>query len=298
MIPLPRCMRGCSREPLPQTTDRGSLSDRPARLAARPAERPSGARKRRAWALSQVSGLVDALLPYPSQSLERKAAARPMRLRSCLAMKPTTGSGVRGARQRGNCWAHAFSPKTRSVEVAVGGRRMWLQAQSLVGLVAIPLIAWALSEQRGAIAPARLVRILLGRRRAAGADRRPDAERAGRARRLRLGGGSHRRAAVCHRRRHAPGVRLSGRRAGAVRDRAARDQLHPGVPGAAADPGDQRALQAALSLGRAAEDRRTPSAGCCSARSASPARSARRRQPTCSSAWWRRRCWCGPTSPP
>ncbi len=39
---------------------------------------------------------------------------------------------------------------------------MWLQAQSLVGLVAIPLIAWAISEKRGAIAPARLVRILLG----------------------------------------------------------------------------------------------------------------------------------------
>ena len=39
---------------------------------------------------------------------------------------------------------------------------MWLQAQSLVGLVAIPLIAWAISEKRGAIAPARLVRILVG----------------------------------------------------------------------------------------------------------------------------------------
>jgi CNT family concentrative nucleoside transporter len=37
---------------------------------------------------------------------------------------------------------------------------MWLQAQSLVGLIAIPLIAWALSEQRGAIAPARLLRLL------------------------------------------------------------------------------------------------------------------------------------------
>jgi CNT family concentrative nucleoside transporter len=39
---------------------------------------------------------------------------------------------------------------------------MWLQAQSLVGLVAIPAIAWALSERRWAIAPARLARILLG----------------------------------------------------------------------------------------------------------------------------------------
>lgn len=35
-----------------------------------------------------------------------------------------------------------------------------LQAQSLLGLVAIPLIAWALSEKRAAIRPARLLRIL------------------------------------------------------------------------------------------------------------------------------------------
>jgi CNT family concentrative nucleoside transporter len=39
---------------------------------------------------------------------------------------------------------------------------MWLQGQSLVGLVAIPAIAWALSERHGAIPPARLVRILVG----------------------------------------------------------------------------------------------------------------------------------------
>src|SRR6202521_2122108 len=38
---------------------------------------------------------------------------------------------------------------------------MWLQAQSVVGLVAIPAIAWALSERHGAIAPARLARILI-----------------------------------------------------------------------------------------------------------------------------------------
>jgi len=38
---------------------------------------------------------------------------------------------------------------------------MWLQAQSLVGLIAIPLIAWALSERRAAIKPARLARILI-----------------------------------------------------------------------------------------------------------------------------------------
>ncbi len=37
---------------------------------------------------------------------------------------------------------------------------MWLQGQSLIGLVAIPLLAWALSERRGAIKPARLARIL------------------------------------------------------------------------------------------------------------------------------------------
>ena len=92
-------------------------------------------------------------------------------------------------------------------------------------------------------------------RRAAGADRRPLAERAGLARRVRLGRQPGRGAAGRDRHRHAAGVRLSGRRAGAVRDRAARDQLHPGVPGPAADPGDQRAFQAALSLGRAAEDR-------------------------------------------
>ena len=38
---------------------------------------------------------------------------------------------------------------------------MTLQAQSLVGLVAIPLIAWALSERRGAIGPARMARLIL-----------------------------------------------------------------------------------------------------------------------------------------
>jgi concentrative nucleoside transporter, CNT family len=37
---------------------------------------------------------------------------------------------------------------------------MALQAQSLLGLIAIPLIAWVLSERRGALAPARLVRIV------------------------------------------------------------------------------------------------------------------------------------------
>src|SRR5947207_4798680 len=37
---------------------------------------------------------------------------------------------------------------------------MWLQGRGLVGLVAIPAIAWALSERHGAIAPARLARIL------------------------------------------------------------------------------------------------------------------------------------------
>ena len=36
-----------------------------------------------------------------------------------------------------------------------------LQAQSLAGLAAIPLIAWGISERRGAIKPARLARILI-----------------------------------------------------------------------------------------------------------------------------------------
>src|SRR6476620_7259436 len=45
---------------------------------------------------------------------------------------------------------------------AVGGVGMWLQAQSLAGLAAIPLIAWAISEKRSAIAPARRMRILIG----------------------------------------------------------------------------------------------------------------------------------------
>lgn len=39
---------------------------------------------------------------------------------------------------------------------------MWLQGQSLIGLVAIPLIAWVVSERRGAIGQARLTRILIG----------------------------------------------------------------------------------------------------------------------------------------
>ena len=38
---------------------------------------------------------------------------------------------------------------------------MALQAQSLLGLIALPLIAWLLSEQRNAIAPQRLARLLL-----------------------------------------------------------------------------------------------------------------------------------------
>jgi len=38
---------------------------------------------------------------------------------------------------------------------------MTLQAQSLVGLVAIPLIAWLLSEKRAAIGPARMARLIL-----------------------------------------------------------------------------------------------------------------------------------------
>src|SRR5688572_16826880 len=39
---------------------------------------------------------------------------------------------------------------------------MSYQLQSLLGLLVIPLIAWALSEKRWAFTPARLARILLG----------------------------------------------------------------------------------------------------------------------------------------
>ncbi|MET0194942.1 MAG: Na+ dependent nucleoside transporter N-terminal domain-containing protein, partial [Hyphomicrobiaceae bacterium] len=38
---------------------------------------------------------------------------------------------------------------------------MALQVQSLIGLVVIPLLAWALSENRRALAPARLLRVVL-----------------------------------------------------------------------------------------------------------------------------------------
>ena len=41
------------------------------------------------------------------------------------------------------------------------GGTMSLQAQSAIGLVAIPLIAWLLSERRTAIGPARLARLIL-----------------------------------------------------------------------------------------------------------------------------------------
>src|SRR5256885_980374 len=47
MIRVPRSTRGCSREQLSQPADRGPLSDHLARLAARPAERRCGVRKRR-----------------------------------------------------------------------------------------------------------------------------------------------------------------------------------------------------------------------------------------------------------
>src|SRR5262245_66115737 len=53
-----------------------------------------------------------------------------------------------------------FSPKTGQ-SAAGWGHTMWLQAQSVVGLIAIPLSAWALSERRAAIKPARLARILI-----------------------------------------------------------------------------------------------------------------------------------------
>jgi concentrative nucleoside transporter, CNT family len=42
-----------------------------------------------------------------------------------------------------------------------GPRRVTPQIQSLIGLIAIPLIAWGVSERRGAIKPVRLARILV-----------------------------------------------------------------------------------------------------------------------------------------
>src|SRR5262245_66520852 len=41
------------------------------------------------------------------------------------------------------------------------GGDMSLQAQSALGLVAIPLIAWLLSEQRTGLAPARMAHVVL-----------------------------------------------------------------------------------------------------------------------------------------
>ena len=91
-----------------------------------------------------------------------------------------------------------------------------------------------------------------GRPRPAARHRRHHAQRGGRAHRLRLGGWHRDGAAIGDRCRCAAGVRVSGRRAGAVPDRRPAQQLHPGVSRAAADPGDQRAHQALLSLGHPA----------------------------------------------
>ena len=193
MIPVPRCMRGCSREPLPQTTDRGSLSDRPARLAARPAERPSGARKRRAWAFrahKKITGQRARGRPAPLPSAIPRAKSGCEADAAAFLLGNEADNGVRSTRRAnvGNCWAHAFSPKTRSVEVAVGG-------MADVAAGAEPCRAGRHSADRlGAFGTARRDRAGAAGahpargRRAAGADRRPDAERAGRARRLRLGG--------------------------------------------------------------------------------------------------------------
>ncbi len=129
---------------------------------------------------------------------------------------------------------------------------MSLQAQSLVGLIVIPLIAWVLSERRAAIGPARLARLLRRRSRAAACHCRHHAERCCRARHVRLGGGNRDGAAIGDRRRRAARVRLSGGRPGAVPDRRPAQQLHTGVSCASVDPGDQRAHQALLPLGCAA----------------------------------------------
>ena len=132
---------------------------------------------------------------------------------------------------------------------------MSLQMQSVLGLLAFPLIAWAISERHGAIKPRRLARILIAgiglQVLIAGVMLNVPAARsafdwaAGLVSALQTATG----------RRHAPGIRLSRRRAGAVRNRAARDELHPGLPGAAADPPHQRAVQAALPLGHPAAGR-------------------------------------------
>ena len=100
-----------------------------------------------------------------------------------LAVEPDEAEIVREMARR--LLAHE---SLRSIAADLVARGVATSTGGVIGLVAIPLIAWALSERRGAIAPARLARILLGGRRAAGADRRRDAERAGRARRVRLGG--------------------------------------------------------------------------------------------------------------
>ena len=134
-----------------------------------------------------------------------------------------------------------------------GGGDMALQAQSLIGLAVIPLLAWALSEnrRRASCRPGwlRIVLAGLGLQLVIAAVM---LNVACRARRLRLGRGPGRLPAGRHQRRHAPRVRLSRRRPRAVRGGASRDQLHPGLPRAAAHPADQRAVAAALSLGRAA----------------------------------------------
>ena len=60
--------------------------------------------------------------------------------------------------------------------------------------------------------------------------------------------------AECNRCGHRIRVRLSGRRAGALRDGESWGELHPGVPRHAAGADDQRAGVAAILLGRAAAD--------------------------------------------
>ena len=174
---------------------------------------------------------------------------------------------------------------------------MSLQAQSLIGLFVIPPIAWAISERRGAIAPARLARILIAgiglQVPIAGVMLNMPASRAafdwaaGLVDALQAATGA--------------GMRLVfGYLAGGA---APFETVRPETSFILAF----QALPLILVISALSKllyhwgvlQRVVPaSAGCCSDRWASPARSARRLPPTCSLAWWRRRCWCGPISPP
>jgi nucleoside permease NupC len=166
------------------------------------------------------------------------------------------------------------------------------QAQSLIGLFAIPLIAWALSERRGAIAPARLARILIAgiglQALIAGVMLNIPAARAA----FDWAAGL---VAALQAATNA-GMRLVfGYLAGGP---APFDTVRPETSFILAFQALPlilviSALSSCSIIGACCRRWCTASAGCCSARSASPAPSAHPRRPTSSSAWSRRRCWCG-----